>query len=190
MVNKEINMEGGDRMDTDIKEQGLSNDTLQLVTFSLGNEEYGVHIEDVEGVIRIPEITHLPQTESFLKGIINLRGDIIPVIDMRERFNMESIEYTQTTRVINIKIKDKLVGLIVDTVSQVIVLNKEDIEDAPDIIHGISKEYIEGIGKYNDSMIIILKIEKVLTAEEIKKINKAVDKVSKKEDRQSNENAA
>lgn len=158
--------------------------SIQLVTFSVGQEEYGVHIEDVEGVIRIPEITHLPQTESFLKGVINLRGDIIPVIDMRERFNMESVEYSQTTRVINVKINEKLIGLIVDTVSQVITMEEKDIEDTPDIIHGISKEYIEGIGKYNDLMIIILKIEKILTADEFKKISKATDKAAKKDEPQ------
>ena len=74
------------------KDQKAASRTIQLVTFSVGDEEYGVHIEDVEGVIRIPAITHLPQTEDFLKGVINLRGDIIPVIDMRERFKMEALE--------------------------------------------------------------------------------------------------
>lgn len=179
-------------MNESIDDLNASYDTIQLVTCMIGKEEYGVHIEEVEGVIRIPSITHLPQTEDFLKGVINLRGDIIPVIDMRERFNMESMEYTQTTRVINVKIMDRLIGLIVDTVTQVIVLEKKEIEDAPDIISGISKEYIEGIGKSNDSMIIILNLSKVLTAEEMKKISNATETTagSNKEDNAKTKNVA
>lgn len=183
-------MKGGDKMNENQEELRSNANMIQLVSFSLGSEEYGVHIEDVEGVIRIPEITHLPQTESFLKGVINLRGDIIPVIDMRERFNMESMEYTNVTRVINIKINNKLVGLIVDNVSQVVVLDKSDIEDAPDIIHGISKEYIEGIGKFEERMIIILRMQKVLTAEEIKKIEKATRHTEQKPDAGKKEESA
>ncbi|MDD5067828.1 MAG: chemotaxis protein CheW [bacterium] len=157
-------------MNLNENEQKISTKTIQLVSFTVGEEEYGVHIEDVQEIVRMPEITHLPQTPDFIKGVINLRGNIIPVIDMRERFNMKAREYTSITRVIVIKIEKKLVGMIVDAVSQVLVLNEDDIDEAPDIIHGISKEFIEGIGKVNDDLIIILDIQKVLTAEEIKSI--------------------
>lgn len=163
-------------------EQNLGQNTIgnviQLVKFTVGKEEYGVHIEDVEGVIRIPQITKLPQTIDYLKGVINLRGDIIPVIDMRERFNLDAQGYTQTTRVINLKINDKLVGLIVDAVSQVIVMETHDIEETPDIINGISREYIEGIGKSDDAMIIILKTVKIISSEEAEKIDQVLDKAS------------
>ncbi len=165
-------------------------ETVQLVTFSVGAEEYGIYIEEIREVVRIPAITHLPETESFLKGVINLRGNIIPVIDMRERFQMEALEYSQTTRVIVVSMDNKLVGLIVDNVSQVVVLNKEDIEEAPDIIHGISREYIEGIGKSNGTMIIILKIDNVLTAEEIQNIKKVTEKGTKKIQEEREENKA
>lgn len=170
------------------KEQKGAMETTQLVSFTVGKEEYGVPIGDVQEVVRMPAITHLPQTESFLKGVINLRGNIIPVIDMRERFNMEAQEYAQTTRVVVTMVKNKLVGLIVDTVSQVVVLNKDDIEEAPDIIHGISREYIEGIGKSNGTMIIILKIDNVLTAEEVKKISKVAEKGKEKLQEEKEEN--
>lgn len=163
-------------------EQKVSSQTIQLVSFTVGKEEYGVHIEDVQEIVRMPEITHLPQTPDFIKGVINLRGNIIPVIDMRERFNMEAKEYTYVTRVIVIKLEKKLVGMIVDTVSQVLVLNEDDIDEAPDIIHGISKEFIEGIGKVNDQLIIILDITKVLTAEEIKKIAMVGGEASQKKE--------
>ncbi len=159
------------------KEFKTSSRAIQVVSFTVGEEEYGVHIEDVQEVVRMPEITHLPQTIDFIKGVINLRGNIIPVIDMRERFNMEGKLYTAITRVIVIKLEDKLAGMIVDAVSQVLVLNEEDIEEAPDIIHGISKEFIEGIGKVNDDLIIILNIQKILTAEETKKIKDIPDEI-------------
>ena len=155
-------------------EQRNSGTTRQFVSFTVDKEEYGVHIEDVQEVVRMPEITHLPQTDSFIKGVINLRGNIIPVIDMRERFRMQSCDYNETTRVIVVSIEDKLVGMIVDTVSQVLEISEEEISDAPDIIHGLSREYIEGIGKVNDSMIILLKIQSVLTAEEIMMIDETV----------------
>lgn len=149
--------------------------TRQFVSFTVGKEEYGVHIEDVQEVVRMPEITHLPQTDSFIKGVINLRGNIIPVIDMRNRFKMETKDYSETTRVIVVAIENKLVGMIVDTVSQVLEINEEEISEAPDIINGLSKEYIEGIGKVNQSMIILLKIDRVLTSAEIEMISEAAE---------------
>ena len=144
---------------------GVKN--FQIVSFTVGKEEYGVHINDVQEIIRIPEITHLPQTQHFIKGVINLRGNIIPVIEMRERFKMETAGYNDMTRVIIVRSGEKLIGMIVDTVSQVLEMNDSEIEEAPDIINGLSKDYIEGIGKINDTMIIILKIAKVTVSEEI-----------------------
>ena len=156
------------KIETDQKKG--SGKTRQFVSFTVGKEEYGVHIEDVQEVVRMPEITHLPQTDSFIKGVINLRGNIIPVIDMRNRFKMDAKDYNETTRVIVVAIEEKLVGMIVDTVSQVLEISEEEISDAPDIINGLSKEYIEGIGKINETMIILLKIDRVLTAAEIEMI--------------------
>ena len=83
----------------EIEEKSSSSETVQLVSFTVENEEYGVHISDVESVIRLPDITRLPQTPDFIKGVINLRGNVIPVIDMRERFGLETTEYLSTTRV-------------------------------------------------------------------------------------------
>jgi purine-binding chemotaxis protein CheW len=147
--------------------QKTQSKSFQIVSFTVGNEEYGVHIEEVQEIVRMPVITKLPQTASFIKGVINLRGNVIPVIDMRERFGMEKKTYSEMTRVIVTKIEEKLIGMIVDQVSQVLELSQDDVSEAPDIIHGLSREYIEGIGRMNESMIIILRIQKVLTAEEI-----------------------
>jgi purine-binding chemotaxis protein CheW len=155
-------------------EEKSAKQTFQIVSFTVGKEEYGVHIEEVQEVVRMPEITKLPQTESFIKGVINLRGNVIPVIDMRERFRMEAVRYSEMTRVIVVKIDEKLVGMVVDTVSQVLELGQEDMSEAPDIIHGISREYIEGIGRMNESMIIVLRIQKVLTATELVDLQETV----------------
>ncbi len=160
------------------EEKSLSS--TQLVSFTVGKEYYGVHIEEVQEIIRMPEITHLPQTEEYIKGIINLRGNIIPIIDMRTRFHMESLNYSEITRVIVLSIQNKLVGIIVDSVSKVLELADKDIEDAPEIIHGLAKEYIEGVGKLDEKMIIILKADKVLTAEEIKILTEVTEKAMKK----------
>ncbi len=160
------------------EEKSLS--ATQLVSFTVGKEYYGVHIEEVQEIIRMPEITHLPQTEEYIKGIINLRGNIIPIIDMRTRFHMESLDYSEITRVIVLSIQNKLVGIVVDSVSKVLELADKDIEDAPEIIHGLAKEYIEGVGKLDERMIIILKADKVLTAEEIKILTEVTDKAMRK----------
>jgi purine-binding chemotaxis protein CheW len=146
--------------------------TIQVVSFTIGKEEYGIHIEDVQEIVRMPEIMKLPRTESFIRGVINLRGIIIPVIDMRERFGISASEsgYSAMTRVIVVKVKEKFVGVIVDTVSQVLEIAAEDITEAPEVLKGISREFIEGIGKLNENLIIILRIQNILTDKEFEKI--------------------
>ena len=140
---------------------GFTN--FQLISFSVGKEEYGIPILEVQEIVRMPKITHLPQTQEFIKGIINLRGNLIPIIDLRERFKMALENYNEMTRVIVVRTVNKQVGIIVDAVSQVLEVNEADMEEAPDIINGLSKEYIQGIVKFNDSMIIQLDVGKILS---------------------------
>ena len=160
-------------------DENISN-SIQVVSFTVGRESYGVHIEKVQEIIRMTEITHLPQTENYIKGIINLRGNIIPIIDMRMKFNMETRDYSELTRVIVVNMNEKLVGIVVDSVSKVLELPEKEIEDPPDIVHGLSKEYIDGIGKLKEAMIILLKIDKVLTAQEIDMLSEKAEKTAKK----------
>ncbi len=155
-----------------VDEKGKKH-TFQVVTFAVGKEEYGLRIEEVQEIVRMPEITRLPQTAAFIKGVINLRGHIVPVIDMRERFKLENVDYNETTRVIVVRIDEKLTGLIVDNVSQVIEMETSEIEDAPDIVTGRSREFIAGIGKINEQMIIIIDTAKLLTDEEILAVGKS-----------------
>jgi purine-binding chemotaxis protein CheW len=132
--------------------------SFQIVDFTVANEEYGIRIDRVQEIVRMPEITHLPQTESWIKGVINLRGSIIPVLDLREKFGLSGQGvYTERTRVIVINQNDRQIGLIVDTVSQVLEISEDGIEPPPEVVQGLSRDYIEGIARSGDGMIILLR---------------------------------
>ncbi len=148
------------------KQFELEGDLNQLISFVVGNEEYGLDILQVKEVIRIREITRLPKAPSFVKGIINLRGDVIPIIDLRDRFGLEHKEYTTTTRVIVVDVDEKLVGMVVDEASQVMRVPADQIDPPPPIVGGLSAEYIKGVGKLDERLIILLNIDRILTAGE------------------------
>ena len=138
----------------------------QLISFSMGNEDYGVDIQTVKEVIRFREITRLPKAPLFVKGVINLRGDIIPIIDLRERFGMEQKEYTDLTRVIVVEVDGRSIGTVVDSVSHVIRIEEGQIEPPPPCVGKISEEYIRGVGKVGEKLVVLLHIDRILTAEE------------------------
>jgi len=144
----------------------IDGELNQLISFEVGDEEYGLDILAVKEVIRIREITRLPKAPGFVKGIINLRGDVIPIIDLRDRFGLEHREYTDMTRVIVVDVEGKLVGMVVDAASQVVRISPEQIDPPPPIVGGLSVEYIKGVGKLEDRMVILLNIERILTVEE------------------------
>ena len=145
--------------------ENTTQETIQLVHFQIGKEEYAIHIEKAQEIIRMQEITPLPKTPDFIKGVINLRGHIIPVIDMYKKLGF-SISNEDDARIIVVKIGKKLIGMIVTSVSEVLLINKENLEEPPDIISGLSKEYIEAIGKVGETMIVIIKIDKLLSEQE------------------------
>ncbi len=138
----------------------------QLISFSMGNEDYGVDIQTVKEVIRFKAITRLPKAPDFVKGVINLRGDIIPIIDLRERFGMEQKEYTDMTRVIVVEVDGRSIGTVVDSVSHVIRIEEGEIEPPPPCVGKISEEYIRGVGKVDEKLVVLLNIDRILTAEE------------------------
>ncbi len=138
----------------------------QLISFSMGNEDYGVDIQTVKEVIRFKKITRLPKAPVFVKGVINLRGDIIPIIDLRERFGMEQKEYTDLTRVIVVEVDGRSIGTVVDSVSHVIRIEEGEIEPPPPCVGKISEEYIRGVGKVGEKLVVLLNINKILTTEE------------------------
>jgi purine-binding chemotaxis protein CheW len=146
--------------------QQLSGDVVQVVSFKLGNEEYGVDIAQVQEIIRMVEITHVPRAPHFMEGVINLRGQLIPIIDLRTRFGMPRIPATKSTRIVVSEIGTKRVGMVVDSVSEVLNIPIENVEDAPEMVSGVGTEYIQGVGKLNDRLIIMLDLTMVISAEE------------------------
>jgi len=144
----------------------LSGEIVKVVSFHLGSEEYGVDIAQVQEIIRMVEITHVPKAPRFMEGVINLRGQLIPIIDLRTRFGMDRETHTKNTRIIVTEIATKRVGIIVDSVSEVINIPIEQVEEAPEMIAGVGTEYISGVGKLNERLIILLDLQKVITAQE------------------------
>lgn len=140
---------------------------VQLVAFILENEEFAVNIQQVREVLKLTRITPLPRSFDFIEGVINLRGDIIPVIDLRKRFGLKNAEERDdNSRIIIVEVEDNEVGLIVDSVTEVIRLDRELIQLPPSNVAGARTDLIQGVGKLEDRLIIILNLEKILTSEE------------------------
>jgi len=142
-------------------------DLLQLVTFRIGEEEFGVNILQVQEIIRTMEITRVPKAPDFVEGVINLRGKVIPIIDLRKRFGLEVREHDKHTRIIVIEISNMIVGFVVDAVSEVLRIPADTVEPPPPaVMGGIDSEYINGVGKLEDRLLILLDLDKLLSQEE------------------------
>lgn len=149
------------------KQEGVVKDQKQFVTFVISNENYGVPVLKVQEIIGMTEIVHVPNCPDFMKGVINLRGSVVPVIDMRRRFKMEERQYDMFTVIIIVEVRDMLVGMIVDSVSDVVDIDASDVQKTPQFTVKIDTDFIEGIGQIGRKLVIILDIEKILSVEEI-----------------------
>jgi len=139
----------------------------QFLTFALNSEEYGIEILKVREIIGVMDITTVPQTPDFMKGVINLRGKVIPVVDLRLKFSMSEEEYTQKTCVIVVEADNSQVGIIVDSVSEVLDIKSGEIEETPGFGQGIDTDFIMGLGKVKEKIVILLDIEQILSSEVI-----------------------
>lgn len=139
-----------------------SMNSNQFVLFKLGYESYGIEIERVKTIEKITNITRVPNTKPYVKGVINLRGEVIPVIDLRKRFGLPLKDYDNDTRIIIVSIKDIVIGLIVDSSSEVIYLNDNEVDNPPTIGESDTVEFIKGIGKKDGNLIMLLNLKKVL----------------------------
>ncbi|MCR4434476.1 MAG: chemotaxis protein CheW [Clostridiales bacterium] len=139
-----------------------SSDAKQFVVFKLGKEEYGLDIQKVTTIEKMMTIARVPKTVNYIKGVINLRGEIIPIMDLRTRFKMAGIEETDETRIIIIKIDDIVVGMIVDAVVEVVQLQEDSIEGVNNFSSDISMDYIHGVGKADGRIITLLNLEKLI----------------------------
>ncbi len=143
------------------------DELLQLVTFSLGAEEFAVDILEVKEIIRTLETAKIPRSLDFVEGVINLRNVVIPIIDLRKRFSMPAKEVDSNTRIIVIEIDDLLIGFVVDSVSEVLRIPTSSVEPAPPVVTGVDSEYIRGVGKLRDKLLILLDVGKLLSCDEI-----------------------
>lgn len=139
----------------------------KVIIFQLNDEEYAVSVQQVGSIERIEPITRVPQTADFVKGVINLRGVVTPIIDLRIRFGLQETEFTESSRIIIVYLDDMEVGLIVDAANDVIDIPENAIEPAPEVIGSVDVDYIDGVAKLDNRLLILLNLQKVLTKEEI-----------------------
>jgi purine-binding chemotaxis protein CheW len=152
----------------DIKQasQGKSEELVQLVSFNIGEEEFGVDILKVQEINRMLEVTRVPNAPEFVDGVINLRGKVIPIIDLRRRFGMDRREHDKNTRIVVVELTGKIVGFVVDAVREVLRIPRSVTEPPPPIVAGVEAEYITAVGKLEDRLLILLDLDKVLSNEE------------------------
>ncbi len=138
----------------------------QLVVFDLANEQYGVNIGAVESIIKMQSITAVPHAPSFVEGVTNLRGAVLPVIDLRKRFNLPAEKGTKDNRIVVVEINAAQVGMVVDAVTEVLSVSDEDVEPPPAIVTTVDSAFITGIAKIDGRLIILLELSQVLDTEE------------------------
>lgn len=156
-------------------DQDTTGETRKFLTFTLKDEDYGIGILTVREIIGYMEVTPVPQTPDFVKGVVNLRGKVIPVINLRRKFGMEEIDVTDETCIIVVEVNFETdeeqttvqMGIVVDTVQEVLDIPVDNIDPAPNFGGDIDTEYIDGMGKIDDNVVILLNIDKVLTDEEL-----------------------
>jgi len=153
---------GGKLTVADIKQGMMNAKAGKYLAFALGQEEYGLAILDVREIIGLMAITSVPGVPECIKGVINLRGKIIPVIDLRLRFGMPKLDYTKETCIIVLNVADTLMGILVDHVSEVLDINQEQLAPVPQFGSRVRTDFITALGKINDKIKILLNIEKVL----------------------------
>jgi len=149
----------------------------QFLTFKVADEEYGVDVLKVQEIIRYREPTKMPNAPDIVKGVINFRGEVIPMVDLRKKFNLELIDYDDFTVVIILEVKSKIVGIIVDMVSDMLSFNDEDIQTNLEFGSHVDMRFIKGMARLEDRLIILLYLDKLLSFEEYKAISSVSEQV-------------
>jgi len=151
---------------------------LQVVGFRIGEETFGVRIGSVREIVRVPEITTVPNAQETIEGVINLRGKIIPVVDLRKRFGQIDIVADKKNRILVVELESKLVGLIVNSASEVLKIPPSEIESPGSVFADGESSYVTGVGKLKNRLIILLDISKLLHRPEFKKLEEAAEPVA------------
>jgi purine-binding chemotaxis protein CheW len=154
------------------KNNNENSELLQLVSFKIGTEEFGVDILNVQEIIKIVQITKVPNSPVFVEGVINLRGKVIPVIDLRTRLGLQKLEHDKDTRIIVVELSKSTIGFIVDAVNEVLRIPVSITEAPPEIVAGVDSEFIKSVGKLDDRLLILIDLNKILLQDEAKQIEK------------------
>ena len=186
---KDSTMVEADDNTVNILNQQLTNISAenQFLTFEVDNEEYGVDVLKVQEIIRYREPTAMPNAPEVIKGVINFRGEVIPVVDLRKKFNLADKEYDNFTVIIALEVKDKIVGVIVDQVSDMVSFSDEDIQENLEFGSQVDTEFIKGMARLDERLIILLYLEKLLSFEEFKAVNKVGSNLEKDSTKESEE---
>jgi purine-binding chemotaxis protein CheW len=143
---------------------------LQMVGFRIGKETFGVAINLVHEIVRVPEITAVPDAPDYIEGVINLRGKIVSIVDLRKRFGETRIEPSRKNRILVAEIENKMIGLIVDAASEVIRLQQTEIEAPPEVFEESEVKYVTGVGKLNGRLVILIDLTKILQKGELRRL--------------------
>jgi purine-binding chemotaxis protein CheW len=143
----------------------MSGEDVKVIVFQLQDEEYGIPVQQVRSIEKFQHITRVPRTAAYIKGVINLRGVVTPIIDLRKRFGLEELPYTESTRMIIVSMNDMEVGFIVDAANDVIDIHQDIIEPALEVVDSVKVEYIQGVAKLDKRLIVMIDLEEVLKVE-------------------------
>jgi purine-binding chemotaxis protein CheW len=164
-------------------DERLKSNELQFVTFTLATETYGIKVEDVQEIIGMTPVRLVPNAPNFMRGVISLRGSVVPVLDMRLVFKMEERLYDAFTVIIIVEAHSRLIGMIVDSVLDVSNIPVSTIQDTPQCTHKIETDFIEGIGRMGESMVILFDVNKIAAIETVSAVSDAsVDRINEKND--------
>lgn len=144
----------------------IEQDNIKVIVFQLADKEYAIPVSNVQGIEKLMHITRVPKTAKYVKGVINLRGVVTPIIDLRERFNLPISENVDSTRIIIIQLKEMEVGFVVDSANDVIDIPIHAIEQQPEVVGSSEEEFISGVVKIDNRLLILIHLDKVLNPEE------------------------
>lgn len=147
---------------SNITSSDLQSNILELVGFTIANEFFALEINSIREIIKVNDITRVPNTPNYIKGVINLRGKVIPIIDMRKKLNLKQIDYDKNTRIIILEFNNMIVGIIVDSVREVLRIDSSVTEPPPAVVKGGASDYISAVGKLDDKLINILNLDYLL----------------------------
>jgi len=166
-------------MEKSKNKEGIAGEVKQLISFTVGAEEYGLELLRVKEVIRMRQITWLPKAPSCVKGIINLRGEVIPIIDLRDRFGLAAQEQTAMTRVVVVEVEGRPVGMVVDAASQVVRVPADEFDPPPQVLGEASRDFITAVGKTGDRLILMIDVDRILSTEEMNQIAGSLEAAKK-----------